>query len=269
MLQLKDEDFQDRLTQAESELLIEEKSRVRDQGLLNLAKKNLSLQRKELKRWESLSVKGLVSDTNLDSARQQVFDLEAEVARLQYSVATAQARLKLKRSNRDTAARNLERTTLRAPFGGVVNKIDVQIGDSVSANQIVLTLVDVSALDLQLDVRRALISALQLDQEIEVLAETKRYEGKVVAIQRDPELSTNTHEVRIRLRSPDLLSGMLATAIMPLVSQTASILVPASAVSNVRDQSFVFVHDGDVVSMRPVQLGMRVGRDYTVTLARG
>lgn len=264
LLMLDDEDLRDQFTQAESQYLIEQAGIQRDQRMLKLAKNNLALQQAEVRRFEQLNDDSLISASQLDAARQQMFSLDSQVSDLQYKVTTAKARLALKRSERDVVQRNLDRATLQAPFAGYVNEVNSQVGDFVIATEIVATIVDTSLLDLHLDVRGKVAAALVLDQHINVRVGTQLIHGKLIALQPDPDTSTNTHALRIRLSGESIQSGMLANAELPLVKQSDAITVPVSSVATNAGESYVYsFQDGRLKSM-PVVISQRVGSEYVI-----
>lgn len=264
MLELLDEDYEDQLLQAESELVIEQKGATRDRNLLDYARTNLRLQQQEEARLQSLVEQNLIAQSKLDVTRQRVFDLQSEVARLEFSDSTAQARIRMKESLRDIAKRNLVRTKLRAPFDGWVNQVMVDEGDYVSINQAAISLVDTSKFDLQLDVRGEVITGLRLNQEIEVTANDRSIRGTVVAMQLDPDINTHTHQIRIRVANDALQSGMLANATIPFLVQDQATLIPVSSVLTQRGKAFVFVVQGNRITKTDVKLGRRVNNEYIV-----
>ena len=264
LMSLDDEDYADQLEQVASELLIEEKGVGRDKELLKLATNNLTLQKQEEQRLERLVGQNLIAQSQLDSTRQRVFDLQAEVARLEYSVATNNARVRMKRAQRDIAKRNLKRTTLFAPFDGIINDVIVDEGDYVNANESALILVDTSELDVLLDVRGEIMSGLTLGQEVDVAINNQIDTGRIVALQPDPDLNTNTHQIRVRIANNDAQSGILAIVTMPLMSRSEAMLIPVSSVLNVFGKSYVFSIDGNVLNQVPVELGRRVGNEFVV-----
>ncbi|RCL44954.1 MAG: biotin/lipoyl-binding protein, partial [Candidatus Thioglobus sp.] len=109
LLALDARDYRDELIQCEAALLIEQQTQARDRQLLQLASKNLALQEQELNRIEQIAAKNLIAQSAVDSARQQVFDLRAELARLQASDTMSQARIMQQQSLYDVAQRNLQR----------------------------------------------------------------------------------------------------------------------------------------------------------------
>ncbi len=265
LLKLDAQDLQDQYTQAQSQYDIELAGIQRDQRMLTLAKQNLKLQESEVERFEKLKSDSLISASQLDAARQQMLSLDSQVSELQYKVATSKARLSLKESERDVAQRNFQRATLIAPFSGFVNEINIDVGDYVTATEIVAKIVDTSTLDLQLDVRGEVVAALTLDQEINVLVGDKTIPGKLIALQPDPKLSTNTHAIRIRLPGDEVQSGMLANADLPLGQQEDVITIPVSSVATNAGESFIYLYEEGILHKQSVNISNRVGSQYIIS----
>ena len=78
--------------------------------------------------------------------------ITAEESRLQYAVDTAGARSNLKKIER-VPRRNLQRAGFKAPIPGIVNEVLLDVGDYVTPNQAVITLVETASLDLYIEVR--------------------------------------------------------------------------------------------------------------------
>ncbi len=265
LLVLDARDLQDQFIQSQSQYDIEQAGTQRDQRMLALAKQNLKLQESEVQRYEQLNNDSLISASQLDAARQQMLTLDSQVSDLQYKVTTSKARVALKASERDLAQRNLQRATLTAPFSGYVNEINVEVGDYVNATQIVATVVDTSSLDLQLAVRGEVVAALTLNQEIDVAVGSETIPGRLIALQPDPNMSTNTHAIRIRVSGDQAQSGMLANADLPLSQQINVLTVPVSAVSTNAGENFVFGYMNGELRKIPVLISDRVGGNYIVS----
>jgi len=264
LLKLDAQDLQDQFTQSQSQYDIEQAGIRRDQRMLQLAKQNLELQKAEVQRYEQLNSDSLISASQLDAARQQMLTLDLQVSDLQYKVTTSKARVALKESERDLTKRNLQRAILTAPFSGYVNEINAEVGDFVTATQVVATVVDTSFLDLQLDVRGEVVAALNLNQEIDVIVGSNTIPGKLIALQPDPNISTNTHAIRIRLPGDQAQSGMLASADVPLNQQVDVLTVPVSAVSTNAGESFVYGYHDGVLDKHLVVVSDRVGSTYII-----
>lgn len=264
LMKLDSSDYQDQFQQAKAELIIETKSVSRDKDLLSFAQNNLQLQQQEEQRLVKLVKRNLIAQSVLDSTRQRVFDLQAEVARLEYSVATNTARVSMKQAQHDLAERNLLRTNLTAPFDGVVNEVFFNQGDYVNANDIAVSLVDTSQFDVQLDLRGEVIAGLSLGQIVEVQINNSKYEGEIVALQFDPDIDTNTHQVRVRVANEHAQSGILATVYMPLAVRSNSTVIPVASVVNQFGKSYVFVYEKNLIKKTPVLLGRRIDNEVVV-----
>ena len=264
LLALEDGDFRDMLVEAEAEYQLEEQGVKRDKRLHKLARNSRRLQGEEVKRLEKLRQQSLLSHSHVDTSRQKLLELEAEESRLEYLVNTSQSRLQLKQSAVERARRNLERAQLKAPFAGIVNSTDVHIGNYVSPNQPVLVLVDADQLDLYLEVRGDVAANLELGKTIDVEVEGFQRQGEIIALQSDPDPSTNTHALRIRLQGNQARAGMLATALLPLLKQDDVLTIPVTALMTFNSQPHVFVYRLGFVYRNPVTLGARIGDQYVV-----
>ncbi len=265
LMQLESSDYRNQFEQITAELEIEQESVARDKKLLQYARNNLDLQQQEVQRLQGLVTRNLIAQSQLDSVRQRVYDLQSEVARLEFTVATSHARLKMKKAQHDIAQRNLSRTTLYAAFEGVVNEVFVNVGDYVNANEVALTLVDASEYDVQLDVRGEIIRQLHLGQLVEVAIGEHKSMGKIVALQPDPDINTNTHGVRVRVSRENWQSGMLATVYLPLSELEQSLMIPVASVLNQYGKSYVFiVNNNNLVEKKPVKLGRRIDNQIVV-----
>ena len=127
-----------------------------------------------------------------------------------------------------------------------------------------MILVDTSELDVLLDVRGEIMSGLTLGQEVDVAINNQTDTGRIVALQPDPDVNTNTHQIRVRIANNNAQSGILAIVSMPLMSRSEAMLIPVSSVLNVFGKSYVFSIDGNVLNQIPVELGRRVGNEFVV-----
>ena len=264
LLRLDEGDYRDAVLEAEARLRQEEAGVARDRRLLDLARRNRQLQEEEVARQQRLGNESLASRTALDNARQKLFQLASEEERLKYSVETARARLDLQQANLNRARRNLDRCRLSAPFAGVVNRVEVDVGDGVNANQTVVELIDTTFLDLYVEVSGEVAAALEVGQAARVAVAGQLLDGELVAIQPNPAAETFTHEVRIRLANPGLLPGLLAQATLALPTQHDVLVVPVTAIVRDGGDDYLFVVDGSRLEKRRVKLGVRRGGEQIV-----
>jgi len=259
LLSLASGDYGDALIEAEARLAQESRDIERDRELLTLSKRNYGLQKNDLERLDKLGAESLVSQSLLDEARIKLLQLQAEVARLKSSVASAESRIALKQAERNRAARNLARTQLLAPFAGSVNAVEGQIGDYVTPGDMIAELIDTSSLDLYVEVRGNVAQSLAQGDTVDVVVDGATLPGKVIAFQIDPDPVTFTHALRVRVAGASVRPGQVAQVRLPLRELNKVTAVPVTAVLYDEGQTFVFRLDGDTLVMSAVTLGERVG----------
>lgn len=265
LLSLSAGDYQDALAEADAQLEQESRNITRDRELQRLSKRNYRLQKNDLDRLDKLGADSLVSQSRLDETRIKLIQLESEIAELNARVSSANSRLSLKQAARNRAARNLERTQLRAPFAGIVNTVSVQIGDYVTSNQAIVDLIDATRLELYVEVRGDIAQSLAQGQSVDVEVNNRVLPGQVVALQLDPDPVTFTHALRVRLAGETVRPGQVARARLPMQVQRNVTAVPATAVLYDEGRAFVFLYSNGLLEKVEVQTGSRVG-DLRVVL---
>ncbi|MCG7913002.1 MAG: efflux RND transporter periplasmic adaptor subunit [Candidatus Thiodiazotropha weberae] len=259
LLQLEDADYQDALTEAASQLSETRATLQRDQKLLDLARENRGLAEREYKRLEKLGKGSLASVSTLESSRQQLINLQAEEARLAFSLQSNRARIERQRAALSRAQRNLDRTRLLAPFSGRVNRVMVEAGDYVSANTLVLELIDSRDLELRVAVNGDVVAALELGQQLVVEIDEQQVNGKLIALQYDPDSQTHTHPLRIQVDNRGLIPGQLGQAKLPLRERKGALVVPASALLREEGKHYVFLIRDNHLVRQEIIPGLRYG----------
>ena len=271
LLQLDERDYNDIAMDAKAQLQEERVAIKRDRQLLKLAMENQSLQEKEVRRQQRLLKKSLTSQSSLDAARQQLFTLKREVSSLQYNVDSAAARLQLRQSASERAQRNLERCQLKSPWEGVVNQVYVQQGDYVSPSQVAVDMIDDSRLEFMLNLRGEIAHHLQTGATVEVKVDGRQVDGKIVAVQMDPDPATFTHEVRVRLPAGVGYAGQMVQARISLPALEQVVVVPVTALHYESGQQFVMLYQQGSIKRKVIEPGARVGNEQVVLsgLAQG
>jgi RND family efflux transporter MFP subunit len=172
------------------------------------------------------------------SARQR-----AAAAREQYEAtlnATRGSWLALKNAklSLEQAQRNVTDSTVRAPFGGEVAERKVSVGEYVTPQQPVVTLVRIDPLRLELDIPQAEIGRVHAGQSVEVRVDaypervfmgTLRYVGVAVAKQS----RALTVEAVVQNHDGALRPGLFVKARILLGGQREIVAVPKTAVLEV------------------------------------
>ena len=263
LLTLDDQDYQDVLIQAQAEWQQAEQDLQRDRSLLKLAERSRKLQEEEVSRLNSLGERSLASKTRLGDAEALLAQRLSEEARLGASVNTGPQRVAASKAAMDRARRNLDRTTLKVPFAGRVNQVQLQVGDYANRNQQALELVS-DQLDFYAQVRGPVARALTLGQRVTVSVGDRSYTASVAAVQPDPDPGTFTHAIRLRMPESETRSGVLAVVQLPLQPVRNALVVPSTAILLDEGSAFVFRVEGEHLQRVAVQLGPRVVQQQVI-----
>jgi RND family efflux transporter MFP subunit len=224
------------------------------------ARADLAVAELELANNRRLREKNFIAQTVLDTSASQ-----ANAARAALKAAEAEARL---------ASVGLDDATLRAPFDGLVAVRHVEPGEKVSPDTPLLTLVDLSQLELAAAVPVSEVPALRVGQAVRFTVDgfgSRAFEGRVERI--NPVAEAGTRQVMVYLAVPnpggELKGGMFAKGRIELDAGAAAPVVPLAAVRDEAGLPFVLVVKDGTLSQRAVTLGLRSEEAGLVQVMQG
>jgi membrane fusion protein, multidrug efflux system len=203
-------------------------------------------------------------------ARQQFISanaLESSRATLE----TARAQLKSTQAALATSRLGIREAALTAPIGGVIGRRNVLPGEKVSAEQELMTVVDLSVLELAGVVGTHQVSALKPGQLLSVRVEgaAAPVKGRIDRIAPMAEPGTRGIRVVVLLANPDeaFRAGQYASAVVMLDDAAQRLTVPIASVGQASGQDFVWTVEKGVLVRRIVITGRRdnVGGRVEVT----
>ena len=204
---------------------------------------------RQLRRFEDLGERGIAAVSDVDEARSLA---AASEARLNTTLARLQDRL------------------IRAPFSGVLGFREVSTGTLVTPGTPITTLDDVSQIKLDFTVPETVLGAMVSGGRIlarSVSFGDRGFEGVIRAVGSRVDPVTRAAVVRAVIPNEDraLRPGMLLT-VRAVAAETEALVVPETAVVQVRDQAFVYVVGADQrVQQRWITLGMRQASVVEIT----
>jgi RND family efflux transporter MFP subunit len=210
--------------------------------------------------------------SNEDLARQRFISanaLESSRATLEAS----RAQLKSAQAQLATAALGIREAALTSPIGGVVGKRSVVPGEKVSAEQELLTVVDLSVLELAGVVGTHQVALLRPGQIVSLQVEGTRRSvaGRIDRIAPVAEPGTRGIRVVVTLGNPGeaFRAGQYASVMVQLDDTTARLTVPGSAVRQASGQEFVWTLESGVLVRRLVTTGRRDAASGRVEVVQG
>jgi multidrug efflux pump subunit AcrA (membrane-fusion protein) len=235
------------------------------------ARVTLELAEKNLTRAEKLIESGDVSRSFYDDARARRDQLKE-----QYEVQLAQARqnfaaVQVARTNVANAesalalARtNLSYANIPSPIDGFVSERTADLGEYVSPQQKVATVVRTNPLRIRIDIPEQAISEVQVGQSVSITTSAwpdRNFSGRVARIA--PNVSatsrTMTVEAEIENGSGALKPGQFATVRLLQPKAEPAVLVPARSVLTQAGVSRVYVIKDGHAEQRLVQTGQTEG----------
>jgi RND family efflux transporter MFP subunit len=224
---------------------------------------------RSLRRNKELIADGIIAQADYDTAQARYDKDVAATAAANSAIKAAQAAL-------HGAEVAVDYTQITAPFDGVVLTKNADVGDIVSplaaaanAKAAVVTLADMSSLEVEADVSEANLGKVRVNQPCEILLDALpdvRFRGEVHTVVPTADRSKGSVLVKVRFLDKDqrILPEMSAkVAFLERPVQPAEgkpkVAVPPSAVVTSDGKSFVFLVSGDRVGKRAVTLGPRIG----------
>lgn len=179
------------------------------------------------------------------------------------------------------AAAQLEQTQIqlndsivRAPIGGIVAKRHVQPGEKVAFDAAMLSIVDLSQLEVQAQVPVSDVPQVRKGMAAQVDIEGihgRRFAGRVERINPSTEAGTRTVNIYVSLPNEESLlkAGMFAKVALTTMPEAEAQSLPISAVRAEGGQSYVWVIADGKLARRNVALGRRDERAQLVEVTSG
>ena len=199
---------------------------------------------------------------------QNAFDTADSAHQVQLAaVATAQAQLEL-------AQLSMTDAVVRAPITGTVSKRHIQPGEKVSFDAPLLSIVDLTQLEVQAQVPISDVTQIRKGMPTHVDVEGingRKFDGRVERINPSAEPGTRTINIYISLSNEDSLlkAGMFARVLMTVAPEVEVPALPLSAVRTEAAQAFVWVLTDDKLARRNVVIGKRDERAQLVEVTSG
>jgi len=232
LVRFTDEEQQAALRQAEAQLA-ETKARLTESE-------------EEYRRAQNLQQRGLGSQRDLDRA---LAGRESAKARVTASESTVEA-----------ARQRLEYTTVKAPYAGIVTKRHVELGETVSPGQPLLSGLSLERLRVAVDVPQSVAAEVRKHPVAAVITAQGRVDTGEITLFPVADPVTNTFRVRLDLPEGQfgLYPGMFVKVVFS-IGEAERLLVPAAAVLHRSEVTAIYVVSSGSVRLRQVRTGQHFG----------
>ncbi len=209
-----------------------------------IAKQNFEIQKAKSSKFKILNSKGLVSDDEYEKSVQKTLDLKTRF-------------LKTKE--------DYNKTTIKSLFPGIINSIDIDVGDTTTLNKVILTQINDTFLDLNIEVRGDAIENLEIGKKIQVQSKNTEVFGKIVSFQTSPDFKSYTHLIKVRVEKNNFRAGMIAYAEIPLPKLVDVFSTSVSSVITDEGSKYIFIIENEkTVKKVPIEVISRYKNRYII-----
>ncbi|WP_163515902.1 efflux RND transporter periplasmic adaptor subunit [Gelidibacter japonicus] len=205
------------------------------------AKATLDNALQSLKRYESAHKTGGITTMELDQARLQVENAQAQYQSAQLGSGDTQ---------------------IRSKISGIVNKKMVEPGMIVSSGTVIIEVVDISSLKLRVEVDEALVNHLNAGDNATIVPGVSKetFNGKITFIAPASNGALKFPvEITIENKDQKLRAGMYATAKFDTGGEQNTLTIPRTAFVGSVSNNQVFVVRGETAHLISVRSGVNYG----------
>ena len=226
----------------------------------------LSAQR-TLERYQAVANDGIIAKIDFQKAKDALNSAEirarhaAKAAALEnddvgLALKTKVNELDRQRLSMANAQRRVDELTVRAPVDGFIGTLSVQDRSIVAANTALMTLVDLSRLEVELEVPESYVADMGLGMTAEIDIGGHKASGKLSAL--SPEVVKNQVLARVRFdgaQPTGLRQSQRVTARLLIEEKPNVVLLPRGPFVESEGGRFAYVMQGGIAVRTPVTLG--------------
>jgi RND family efflux transporter MFP subunit len=214
---------------------------------LHAAVAQLEQARRTLENNRQLLEKNFISQNAFDNAR---FSFDAALGNRDAAVAQL-----------TMAKKSLADTIVVAPMSGVVAERFAQVGEKVSPDNRIVSIVDLARMEIEAPVPASDIGSVAVGQTVSLRVEGVDTPQLAQVARINPGTQSGTRSVPVYLvvenRDPRIRAGLFAQGTLAVGTHRNVIVVPQGAVRDAAGRLYVYALDGDRLVEREVEVGLR------------
>lgn len=272
-----------RIAQADAMIALLDVDRQRLNDRLKIEEEQAQLARTDFQRQQDRIDSGAATQSDLDRAKTTLLTAESRVIATRQQIdaipprlAELEAAQAIAASDRDTAQANLERATIVSPIAGVIEALDIEVGESLAPGQRVARIVDPRILEVPLQLPASARSYVTVGNAVTLKTRSQPddcppWQAKVTRIgvvdgpTRTFTVYAEVNQSHIPLRNfaegqgpYKLPVGAFTLARLDTAEPTQRTILPTRAIQEGRIRTIV---NGKVVS-RPIDVAFELEGDY-------
>ena len=190
------------------------------------------------------------------------------------SASVSQAQVKTAEAQLVQARKALDDTLVKAPIAGVVSERAMQVGDKAAIDSKLISIVDLTRMEIEAAVPAADIPAVAIGQEVRFTVEgfgDKAFTGSIARINPAAAAGSRSLIVYIEVANKEglLKGGMFAKGGLTLDRRASVLAVPVSALREEAGQAVVYRIEAGKLLRTPVKTGVRNAEEGWVEITEG
>lgn len=168
----------------------------------------------------------------------------------------------------EQSQRILNRAILKAPATGYIAYIPIKVGENISVNTVVYTIVDDSEIIVRTGIGQNYINMVGTKDPVSITCNSANLEvkGHVISVGRSAKIGDSLYPIEIGFKNPgQMKSGMIINLELEKATNESMFAVKFSVIEQRYDERYVYVADGNSASLRKVTLGDMFGNYVIVT----
>ena len=253
--------------EAERSKILARQAALRARQQVDLLALRFEAAKRELARNERTFQEGLSNKADLESAQDSVRIAEMELAQAtreldlsretsSFEIQTREQQVVSQESRASDLAKRVDELTIRAPFDGMVASVAVQDRDAVAPNQAVLTVVNLSSLELEIALPEEYAGETAIGTPATIAFNGHEYQGKVMAV--SPEVVANQVAATVAFvggQPPGLKQSQRLTTRLVFESKKDVLKVARGSFVDATGGRTAWVVDGEIAKRRNITLG--------------
>lgn len=162
----------------------------------------------------------------------------------------------------------ISKTTVRAPFSGMIGLRNISVGAIVSSNTLIANLVKDNSVKITFAIPEKYSNVVKLNAPIafSVANDPTVIKANIYAL--EPEVSLNTRTLTVRARAANeqgrLRVGSFVNVILPIEVENDAISIPTEAIVPVQDGKKVFILQNGLAKEIKVETGARTDKEIVI-----
>ena len=224
-------------------------------------------------RMQALYAANAISQVDLETAKSRMDSAEAKLQAARNgqdgNYDSAKAQMDSAKAALDIARKKYDDCTVTSPIAGMITKINVETGQTVSPQLAGATVMDDSGEKVEIQVADTDIGQLAkgMPMDISLQSAGKTCSGSISEISAVCDAKTGMYTVKIRLDDKDSLhyTGLMADVRASVNEPSASVYIPSKCIFSDDNGDYVYVVSGDQAAKMPVTKGRKKNAYMEIT----